>query len=65
MPRLEPRLSRLPGITGGFSPSTRLCSGVIGGATSIFAPSLIMYLTALQLPVAPLGSLPQATYQVP
>jgi uncharacterized membrane protein YfcA len=29
---------------------TGLCSGVIGGATSIFAPPVVMYLTALQLP---------------
>jgi uncharacterized membrane protein YfcA len=27
-----------------------LCSGVIGGATSIFAPPVVMYLTALDLP---------------
>ncbi len=29
-----------------------LCSGVIGGATSMFAPPVVMYLTALQLPKA-------------
>ena len=27
-----------------------LCSGVIGGATSMFAPPVVMYLTALRLP---------------
>jgi uncharacterized membrane protein YfcA len=29
---------------------TGLCAGVIGGATSMFAPPLVIYLTALQLP---------------
>ena len=29
---------------------TGLCAGVIGGATSMFAPPLVIYLVALRLP---------------
>ena len=70
VPRLGPLLSRLPGITGGFFPSTGLCSGVIGGATSIFAPPLIRYLTALHVAqwlqdCQPFGPCPRIAYQVP
>ncbi len=32
--------------------SAGLCAGVIGGATSIFSPPLVMYIAALQLPKA-------------
>ena len=35
-----------------------LCSGVIGGATSMFAPPVVMYLTALQLPKGRLSRRP-------
>jgi uncharacterized membrane protein YfcA len=41
---LSPAHERWVGILTG------LCSGVIGGATSIFAPPVVMYLTALDLP---------------
>jgi hypothetical protein len=41
---LSPAHERWVGILTG------LCSGVIGGATSIFAPPVVMYLTALHLP---------------
>jgi len=41
---LSPVQERWVGMLAG------LCSGVIGGATSIFAPPVVMYLTALDLP---------------
>jgi uncharacterized membrane protein YfcA len=41
---LTPAHERWVGMLAG------LCSGVIGGATSIFAPPVVMYLTALDLP---------------
>ena len=41
---VSPAHERWVGVLAG------LCSGVIGGATSMFAPPVVMYLTALQLP---------------
>jgi uncharacterized protein len=41
---LSPTQERWVGALAG------LCSGVIGGATSIFAPPVVLYLTALDLP---------------
>jgi uncharacterized protein len=46
------RLVVPPAHEGWVGALTGLCSGVIGGATSIFAPPVVMYLTALQLPKA-------------
>jgi uncharacterized membrane protein YfcA len=43
---LPPAYERWVGLSAG------LCAGVIGGATSIFAPPLVMYIAALQLPKA-------------
>jgi uncharacterized protein len=43
---LPPAYERWAGISAG------LCAGVIGGATSIFSPPLVMYIAALQLPKA-------------
>jgi uncharacterized protein len=48
----HPRLTLPPAYERWVGTSAGLCAGVIGGATSIFAPPLVMYLAALQLPKA-------------